>query len=89
MARRRWRKVGAKPLQLVAGYGTDGSGTVGKAGDLVFAWGDGIPSADAWLLNHHLARGNGPRKSLTDELIERGYDITTLRFSISKTVTVE
>lgn len=63
--------------------------------DIMFAWcGDVSMKRDSKLLHYHMAcKKPDPftqpifskmQPSLIEELIERGYDITTLRFSITK-----
>jgi hypothetical protein len=59
--------------------------------DICYSWGDGCSRTDGHLLHnaltsrryyaHDLAH---PEPSLLDELKERGYDITTLKFYIRK-----
>lgn len=86
MTRPRYLK--AKPGQLVAGWGKS-DGMV----DICFAWGDGVSRSDAHLLNTVFAskrfRPTGisdyeTTPSLIKELESRGYDITTLKFSVEK-----
>ena len=59
--------------------------------DIIFNWGKGCSSSDGALLNYYMCSERPPAipgepwmKSLVDELVERGYDITTLKFSIEK-----
>jgi hypothetical protein len=62
--------------------------------DLVYARGEGVPSADGWLFHDALTSPNwkGPLSrdkfafdpSLLEELEARGYDIKTLKISIEK-----
>lgn len=61
--------------------------------DIYTCRGYGVARADGRLMNnafcsqrarHDLARGVFYDKSIAEELIDRGYDITTLRFSIEK-----
>lgn len=68
--------------------------------DVIFAWGEGVSQCDGGLANHvfcgkRLRPAYGDErekvglryiydKSFIDELTERGYDISTLRFSIEK-----
>ena len=62
--------------------------------DVCIGWGVGVPKADANLILHALTSErmtldfpSGKHrwdKSLVDELEVRGYDITTLKFSIQK-----
>lgn len=72
----------------------------GKPGDILYEWGDGIQRCDGHLLhsilaapkielcfgkekeNHGLPWKFG--KSALEELHARGYDVTTLKFSIKK-----
>ena len=60
------------------------------APDICFTWGKGCSSADARLLNNALGGKmySEIKKDYEDSLIEelkaRGYDITTLKFSIRK-----
>jgi hypothetical protein len=62
-----------------------------KESDVMFEWKEPANRQDSRLLYLHMAtprpsivvRG-GWMKSLCDELEERGYDLTTLRFSIRK-----
>ena len=71
----------AKPGQLIAKWGRPDSG---EPPDLVYAWGgDGAASADGRILAAALE--NSPvfeERGLRAELERRGYDITTLRFSV-------
>lgn len=82
-ARKRWRSVEAKPGELKAAYGRCAySGDL----DLWYAWGaGGACKADSRVLSTALegvAVYEG--KTLREVLEERGYDITTLKFSIQK-----
>lgn len=74
-------RLKAKPGQLKVGWSK-------QEQDIVFAWGgQGADKSDAGLLNVMLT--STPKcfdKSIQDELIARGYDITTIRFSIQKKV---
>ncbi len=81
--RKRYRKVEAKAGELVAAYGRDFySGDL----DLFYAWGGaGADKPDSRVLSNALE--GVPvydDKNLREVLIERGYDITTLKFSIKK-----
>lgn len=84
----------AKPGELMARWGREDrySGP-----DVVFAWGDGVPSCDARLVNTVLCNDRfypagmdkplgtyRTEQSFVAELEARGYDIATLRFSIRK-----
>lgn len=79
---KRWREIKAKPGQIKAGYGRVDGGL-----DLSYAWGGGgAQKPDVRVLMRALE--DMPvfeGKSLRDVLTERGYDITTLRFSIERT----
>lgn len=83
---KRFRKLKAKPGELTAGYGRDEYGYV----DLGFAWGEGIDSADASLLQWTFTRSykseldGETEPGLLTQLRQRGYDLTTLKFSIQK-----
>lgn len=83
---KRYRTPKAKPGQLKAQWGKLPYDTP----DLIFCWGDGVPKCDGSLLNsalsgkrHHPFDGTWS-DSLIEELEKRGYDITTLKFSIQK-----
>lgn len=53
--------------------------------DLLFKWDEGCSKSDGGLLHSFLTFIQWPdNKSLVDELKARGYDLTTLRFSIRK-----
>ena len=68
----------AKPHQLKAKWSK-------SQRDIVYAWGEGIHKSDAHLL--HSALTNTMKfgeKSFQEELEARGYDLTTLTFSIMK-----
>ena len=63
----------AKPGELKFGWSND---------DIVYAWGgDGASREDAHLLDLFLNKKLFD-KTLQEELISRGYDITTIKFSI-------
>lgn len=78
---KRWRTPTAKPGELKAAYGR-----VDGELDLGYAWGgSGAEKSDSRILMRALEENNVyDGKSLRQELEERGYDITTLRFSIQK-----
>lgn len=88
---KRWRIPKAKPGELRACWGKPDrySGP-----DICYAWGDGVPSADASLLHLTISTermtfdfpttGHKFDPSFIKELETRGYDLTTLRFSIQK-----
>lgn len=69
----------AKPGQLKMGWSK-------REGDIMFAWGgQGADRSDAGLLNCVMTIPlRNFDKSFQQELIDRGYDITTIRFSIQK-----
>lgn len=84
----------ARPGELKAQWGREDrfSGS-----DVIFAWGTGVDRSDARLLNSILCSDrfypaflDGPlgtyrtERSFVSELEARGYDITTLKFSIQK-----
>lgn len=88
---KRYRSRKQIPGLLRAYYGV----AVGDVPDICYNWGEGCHKADSHLLHHVIncermqldlnAPGRysfGP--SLVDELKSRGYDITTLKFSIRK-----
>ena len=53
--------------------------------DILFDWDDGIGKPDGHLLYYYLCCLTSPDgKTLVGELKARGYDITTLRFSVRK-----
>ena len=58
--------------------------------DILYSWGDGIPSCDVSLVhsalsyNSVLDRDNDYFHGLLDELEKRGYDLTTFKLSIKK-----
>lgn len=64
----------------------------GDGPDVVFHSGDGVPKCDRSLLYHIVGSKQPPgpmdkgqwQPSLLDELVARGYDLSTLRFSIKK-----
>lgn len=84
---KRYRRRKVKPGQLVMYYGRDDSGDI----DVCYAWGEGCSKRDAHLLYWRIGSDNLNHKmqldpSLLKELESRGYDLTTIRFSISKRV---
>lgn len=86
------------PGVLSAGWSTSQSATGVRwsaidpslRGDLVYVWGEGCSKADGALLNCALGVGEWDplakceRPSFLAELVARGYDISTLRFSVQK-----
>lgn len=87
---KRVRPLGpAKDGQIKVGWGREPHETP----DICYAWGNGVPKGDANMVMHALSSerlrptltGNPQwEKSILDELEERGYDLTTLKFSIQK-----
>lgn len=86
---KRWRIPKQKPNTLEAKWAKPDKWS---NPDLTYVWGAGCASADAHLLHNvltgerypHPLNGTKPDASLTAELEKRGYDLTTLRFSIQK-----
>jgi hypothetical protein len=85
---KRWRTPKAKDGELKMQYGK----LPHDSPDLCYVRGDGIPKCDGRLLHYMLS---GKRYSPVDkawdasfleELEKRGYDLTTLKFSIQKKV---
>jgi len=78
---KRYRKITAKEGELKAKYGS-----LDDELDIYYAFkGDAQMGRDAKLLSNYFERNKGLfDKTLRQELIERGYDITTLSFSIMK-----
>ena len=91
MVKRRPPPLTAKPGQLRYQWGNPGDG---EPLELVCAWGAGIGKPDANFLLHAFNRDNyrpafplgtmEKEPSILKELEARGYDLTTLRFSIQK-----
>ncbi len=85
---KRYREPKANPGELKAQYGK----LKHDSPDIIYAWGDGCSSADARLLHYVMSRewyhpADGTwGDSFIKELEKRGYDITTLKFSIKKLV---
>lgn len=94
---KRYRRPVTKPGQLRVYYGKDSDG---EGPDIVLSWGgDGADKCDSNLLHMYLC-SKRPRPtygeerlrvgniawddSLIDELKKRGYDLTTLKFSIER-----
>lgn len=82
---KRLRAPKAKPGQLKAQWGK-----VDGMVDLCYAWGDGVSKSDGHFLNTILTSqryhpiGDSWSSGFIDEMTSRGYDITTLKFSIEK-----
>lgn len=85
---RRWRAPTAKPGELVMRWGR----LPNEAPGTCFAAGDGLSKRDMALLHYMLAskrmrwKEGAPtfEPSFLEELEARGYDLTTLRFSVRK-----
>ncbi|WP_342152394.1 hypothetical protein [Methylorubrum sp. SB2] len=80
--RKRWHVVRAKPGQLLARYGRD---EPYNNPDVIYSWPDRNGKCDTRVLMRAFEElivhdGN----TLRQELEARGYDITTLRFSIKR-----
>jgi hypothetical protein len=81
---KRYRKPQAKPGELKISWASH------ERGDppcLVYSWGDGISrgKSDGAVLSYFFETHQWPEKrTLAAELDARGYDLTTLRFSIQK-----
>ena len=85
--KKRYRAKKVKPGQLCVYYGK----LPHDAPDIIYHSGEGVPSCDRALM--HLifgcsrppeVQGRERGKSLIDELAARGYDLSTLQFSIQK-----
>jgi hypothetical protein len=83
MGEKRLHMVQAKPGQLVGRWGRPSSG---EAPDVIWAWGgDGAAKSDANCVGSAFEHYEVmPGKTLRALLDDRGYDIKTLRFSISQ-----
>ena len=83
MARKRILVPAAKPGQLVAKWGRPDPG---ERPDVCYVWGgQGASSPDARVLSYALEVAPVHMgKTLRQELETRGYDLTTLRFSIQR-----
>lgn len=88
---KRWRAPRAKQGQLKAQWGK----LPHDSPDLIFVWGEGVPRVDGRLLYHALTRQDYSVATkewypgFVEQLEKRGYDLTTLKFSISKKSTQE
>ena len=87
--RRRWRAPTAAPGELMMRWGR----MPHDAPDMFIAWGEGCSKRDGALLHWLLASprqdyrydaGVVSEPSFLEELEARGYDLTTLRFSVRK-----
>jgi hypothetical protein len=88
--KKRLRNRKAKPGELIAFWGK----MPNDAPDICYSWGEGVSKSDGHLLHDFLAcKHSDPftdpqfskmLPSLLEEFQSRGYDIRTIRFSISK-----
>ena len=83
--KRRWRTPKTRSGQLKIQYGK----LRYDSPDIIYCRGEGVPRCDGSLLHHVFGskryRYDGELdESLYDELEKRGYDLTTLSFSIEK-----
>lgn len=84
--RKRLRRVQAKPGQLLAQWGRDDGDDVGV---VYAAGGGGVGTSDAGMLSTAFNYVKGLHgTTLVKELEARGFDLTTLRFSIERKVHV-
>jgi len=89
--KRRYRAPKARRGQLKAQWGK----LPGDSPEIIYAWGDGCHRGDGGLIHsmltspiyHFFDHRYGP--SYLEQLEERGYDITTLKFSIEKKSSAE
>lgn len=75
----------ARPGELLMFYGR----LPGDSPDTIYSWGEGCSKRDGALLNMVIGSKRYSvlgewEKSLLEDLQDRGYDITTLKFSIRK-----
>ncbi len=78
---KRWRKPYAKLGELKVAYGKCWD----KEDVFYCHGGDGAARCDTRMLMQFFERKNSlSEKTLREELIERGYDITTIKFSIQQ-----
>jgi len=81
---KRWRAVTPKENQLKVAYGRDPDS---KDVELQYCWGEnpGGGRRDVNMMIHHWNHLKGhDGKSFIEELEARGYDITTLKFTIER-----
>ena len=85
---KKYRSPKAKPGELKAQWGK----LPGDNPAICYAWGDGVGKCDAHLLHNAFScKTHNPINdtwdiSFFEELEKRGYDMTTLKFSIQKKV---
>lgn len=83
---KRYRTPKAKDGQLKAQWGK----LPHETPDLIYVWGDGVPRCDSRLLYNIFSMKRFPPgsfeadPSFLDELKARGYDLTTIKFSVEK-----
>lgn len=86
MKRKRFRTPKPKPGELRLLWGK----LPHDNPDILYLWGEGTHKADSRLLHYMFSSkryapgGMTPEPSFIEELESRGYDITTIKFSISK-----
>lgn len=77
--KKRWRQRKAKPGQLKAYYGE----LPNDSPDVLYSWGEGTLKADARLI-YAMFSGFQFEGGYLKELEARGYDLSTIEFSIRK-----
>ena len=77
---KRWRSPKAKDGELKVQYGK----LPLDSPDIIYVGGNGTSRPDRRLLHYIFSLGHFDGKSLYEELESRGYDLTTLKFSIQK-----
>ena len=83
-----------KPKRLRAPTMQDNTLKLGYANvdgtpDIVTCWGNGCGRADSRLIMHTFCIAEIHGKTLVDHFKERGYDISTIKFSIKKSIKSE
>lgn len=82
------RRQKARPGELRVTYGS----LQGDAPDVVFSRGQGVASSDGHLMHWYFSQesaGHSPLfaiKRIEQELLDRGYDLSTMVFSVMKKV---
>lgn len=79
---KRWRMPNAKPGELKIAYGKERH----DSPDIFFCFGAGTSKRDTNMLMHFFYHAKLPEngRGLIDELTTRGFDVTTIKFSIQK-----
>lgn len=72
--------IKAKPNQLKVQFGK----LPGEKADVVYAYGENCDKADIYVLKEMLDGVVSGDKTVLSQLKERGYDLSTLKFSIDK-----